>query len=135
MKKMESGKFDMEDFASQLQQLRKMGGLTGVMSMLPGVKKAKAQMAAANVDDKMVMRQEAIIGSMTIPERKKPDLIKASRKRRIASGSGTSVQDVNKLLKQYQEMTRMMKKVKKMGQKGLMRSGMADLMLPGSGLR
>ena len=103
--------------------------------MLPGVKKAKAQMAAANVDDKMVMRQEAIIGSMTIPERKKPDLIKASRKRRIASGSGTSVQDVNKLLKQYQEMTRMMKKVKKMGQKGLMRSGMADLMPPGPGLR
>ena len=91
-----------------------MGGLTGVMGMLPSVKKAQAQMAAANVDDKMVVHQEAIIGSMTVTERKKPDLIKASRKRRIAAGSGTTVQDVNKLLKQYQEMTRMMKKMRKM---------------------
>ena len=101
MKRMEEGKFDLDDFASQLRQLRKMGGLTGVMGMLPGVKKAQAQMAAANVDDKMVVHQEAIIGSMTVTERKKPDLIKASRKRRIAAGSGTTVQDVNKLLKQY----------------------------------
>ena len=131
MKKMESGKFDLDDFASQLRQLRKMGGLSGVMGMLPGVKKAQAQMAAANIDDKTVIYQEAIIGSMTVAERQKPDLIKASRKRRIASGSGTSVQDVNKLLKQYQEMTRMMKKMKKMGKKGLMRSGMPGMMPPG----
>ena len=131
MKKMESGKFDLDDFASQLGQLRKMGGLSGVMGMLPGVKKAQAQMAAANIDDKTVIYQEAIIGSMTVAERQKPDLIKASRKRRIASGSGTSVQDVNKLLKQYQEMTRMMKKMKKMGKKGLMRSGMPGMMPPG----
>lgn len=131
MKRMEEGKFDLDDFASQLRQLRKMGGLTGVMGMLPGVKKAQAQMAAANVDDEMVVHQEAIIGSMTVTERKKPDLIKASRKRRIAAGSGTTVQDVNKLLKQYQEMTRMMKKMKKMGKKGLMRSGMPGMMPPG----
>ena len=131
MKKIGSGHFDLDDFASQLRQLRKMGGLTGVMGMLPGVKKAQAQMAAANVDDKMVIRQEAIIGSMTISERKKPDLIKASRKRRIAAGSGTTVQDVNRLLKQYQEMTRMMKKMKKMGNKGLMRSGMPGMISPG----
>ena len=131
MKKIGSGHFDLDDFASQLRQLRKMGGLTGVMGMLPGVKKAQAQMAAANVDDKMVVRQEAIIGSMTVGERKKPDLIKASRKRRIAAGSGTTVQDVNRLLKQYQEMTRMMKKMKKMGNKGLMRSGMPGMISPG----
>ena len=131
MKKMEAGSFDLDDFASQLRQLRKMGGLSGVMGMLPGVKKAQAQMAAANVDDRMVIHQEAIIGSMTVTERKKPDLIKASRKRRIAAGSGTTVQDVNKLLKQYQEMTRMMKKMKKMGKKGLMRSGMPGMMPPG----
>ena len=131
MKKMGSGHFDLDDFASQLRQLRKMGGLTGVMGMLPGVKKAQAQMAAANVDDKMVIRQEAIIGSMTVAERKKPDLIKASRKRRIAAGSGTTVQDVNRLLKQYKEMTRMMKKMKKMGNRGLMRSGMPGMISPG----
>ena len=133
VKKMESGSFDLDDFASQLRQLRKMGGLSGVMGMLPGVKKAQAQMAAANVDDRMVARQEAIIGSMTRKERKKPELLKASRKIRIAGGSGTTVQDVNKLLKQYQEMTRMMKKMKKMGKKGLMRSGLPGMMPPGMG--
>ena len=78
-------------------------------------------MAAANIDDKTVVYQEAIISSMTLSERKKPNLIKASRKRRIAAGSGRAVQDVNKLLKQYQEMTRMMKKMKKMGKKNYMK--------------
>ena len=131
MKKMEAGSFDLDDFAAQLRQLRKMGGLNGIMGMLPGVKKAQAQMAAANIDDRMVIRQEAIIGSMTVKERKKPDLIKASRKVRIAAGSGTSVQDVNKVLKQYQEMTRMMKRMKKMGKKGLTRSGLPGMMPPG----
>jgi signal recognition particle subunit SRP54 len=131
MKKMEAGSFDLDDFAAQLRQLRKMGGLSGIMGMLPGVKKAQAQMAAANIDDRMVIRQEAIIGSMTMKERKKPDLIKASRKVRIAAGSGTSVQDVNKVLKQHQEMTRMMKRMKKMGKKGLMRAGLPGMMPPG----
>ena len=136
---MEAGSFDLDDFAAQLRQLQKMGGLTGVMGLLPGVKKAQAQMAAANIDDKTVVYQEAIISSMTLSERKKPNLIKASRKRRIAAGSGRAVQDVNKLLKQYQEMTRMMKKMKKMGKKGLMRSGALGMMPtgmpPGPGLR
>ncbi|MEC7490933.1 MAG: signal recognition particle protein [Pseudomonadota bacterium] len=130
MKKIEAGSFDLEDFAAQLRQLRKMGGLTGVMGLLPGVKKAQAQMASANIDDRTVVHQEAIISSMTPVERKKPDLIKASRKRRIAAGAGRSVQDVNKVLKQYQEMTRMMKKMKMMGKKGLMRSGALGAMPP-----
>ena len=133
MKRMEEGKFDLDDFAAQLRQLRKMGGLSGVMGMLPGVKKAQAQMAAANINDKTIVRQEAIIGSMTLTERRKPEIIKASRKVRIASGSGTTVQDVNKLLKQFTEMTRMMKQVKKMGKKGLMRSGLPGMMPPGMG--
>jgi len=126
--KLEKGRLDFDDFAAQLRQVRKMGGLTGVMGMLPGVAKVKNQMAAANLDDSILKRQEAIIGSMTREERKRPELIKASRKRRIAAGSGTTVQDVNKLLKQFQEMTRMMKRVRKMGQKGLMRGGMQNLL-------
>jgi signal recognition particle subunit SRP54 len=133
MKRMEAGKFDLDDFAAQLRQLRKMGGLSGIMGMLPGVKKAQAQMAAANINDKTIVRQEAIIGSMTVQERRKPEIIKASRKVRIAAGSGTSVQDVNKLLKQFTEMTRMMKQVKKMGKKGLMRSGLPGMLPPGMG--
>ena len=133
VRKMEAGSFDLDDFAAQLRQLRKMGGLSGIMGMLPGVKKAQAQMAAANINDKTIVHQEAIIGSMTRQERKKPELIKASRKMRIAAGSGTAVQDVNKLLKQFQEMTRMMKKMKKMGKKGLMRSGLPGMMPPGMG--
>ena len=126
--KLEKGRLDFDDFAAQLRQVRKMGGLSGVMGMLPGVGKVKEQMAAANVDDSIIKRQEAIISSMTPSERKRPEIIKASRKRRIAAGSGTSVQDVNKLMKQFQEMTRMMKRVRKMGKKGMMRGGMQNLM-------
>lgn len=126
--KLEKGRLDFDDFAAQLRQVRKMGGLTGVMGMLPGAAKVKNQMAAANLDDSVIKRQEAIISSMTKHERKRPELIKASRKRRIAIGSGTSVQDVNKLMKQFQEMSRMMKRVRKMGKKGMMRGGMQGLM-------
>ena len=126
--KLEKGRLDFDDFAAQLRQVRKMGGLSGVMGLLPGVGKVKEQMAAANVDDSIIKRQEAIISSMTPSERKRPEIIKASRKRRIAAGSGTSVQDVNKLMKQFQEMTRMMKRVRKMGKKGMMRGGMQNLM-------
>jgi signal recognition particle subunit SRP54 len=128
--KIQKGKFDMDDMASQFRQLRKMGGMSGVMGMLPGVAKAKKQMAAANIDDGAMARQEAIISSMTLGERSRPELIKASRKRRIATGSGTTVQDVNRLMKQFNEMTRMMKRMNKMGKKGLMRGGMAGLMPP-----
>lgn len=128
--KIQKGKFDMDDMASQFRQLRKMGGMSGVMGMLPGVAKAKKQIAAANIDDGAFDRQEAIISSMTPGERSRPELIKASRKRRIATGSGTTVQDVNKLMKQFNEMTRMMKRMNKMGKKGLMRGGMQGLMPP-----
>ena len=122
--KIQKGKFDLADLAGQLRQMRKMGGMSGIMGMLPGVAKAKKQLANANVDEGMLARQEAIIGSMTPVERRRPEIIKASRKRRIAAGSGTTVQEVNRLMKQFQEMSRMMKRVNKMGQKGLMRGAM-----------
>ncbi|HTH96075.1 MAG TPA: signal recognition particle protein [Stellaceae bacterium] len=128
--KMGKGEFDLDDLAAQLKQLRKMGGLGGMMNLLPGIGKIKKQMAEANIDDRMVKRQEAIISSMTKAERKNPKVLNASRRRRIAEGSGTTVQDVNRLLKQHQDMATMMKKVSKMGQKGMMRGGLANL-LPG----
>ena len=126
--KMQKGQFDLNDLAQQLKQLQKMGGLGGIMGMLPGVAKVQKQLSAANIDEKVLKRQEAIIRSMTRDERRKPELIKASRKQRIANGSGTSVADVNRLLKQFAEMQRMMKQVNKLGQKGLMRHGMGALM-------
>ncbi|MBT6118477.1 MAG: signal recognition particle protein [Rhodospirillaceae bacterium] len=126
-KKFEKGKFDLEDMAQQLRQMRKMGGLEGVLGLLPGIGKMKKQLAQANVDETMLVRQEAMISSMTVKERRRPEIIKASRKRRIAAGSGTSVQDINKLLKQFQEMQRMMKQMKKLGQKGMMRGGMPGM--------
>jgi signal recognition particle subunit SRP54 len=127
VRKMEKGRFDLDDLANQLRQLQKMGGLGGLMSMLPGVPKIQQQMKNAKVDDGMIRRQLAIISSMTPQERRRPEIIKASRKQRIAKGSGASIQEVNKLMKQHQEAGRMMKKVKKLGKKGLMRHG-----LPGS---
>ncbi len=131
-KKMAKGQFDLEDLAAQLRQLRKMGGMGGVMGMLPGVQKIKKQLNEANLDDRLIKRQEAIIGSMTKKERKTPNLLNASRRRRIAAGSGTTVQEINRLLKQYQDMATMMKKMNKLGQKGLMRHGIGAL-LPGGG--
>ena len=130
--KMEKGNFDLDDLAAQLRQLRKMGGMSGMMNMLPGMGKIKKQISEANIDDKMIKRQEAIISSMTKAERKNPKVLNGSRRRRIAVGSGTSVQDVNKLLKQHQDMATMMKKVQKLGKKGFMRQGLAGLM-PGGG--
>ena len=126
-KKLKKGDMDLDDLADQLDQLQKMGGLGGIMGMLPGVAKAQKQMAEANLDETMVRRQRAIISSMTQNERSRPKLIQASRKRRIAAGSGTSVQDVNKLLKQFQMMNKMMKKVGKMGNKGMMRHGLPGM--------
>ena len=123
-RKIEKGQFDLDDMAQQLGQLRKMGGMEGLLGLLPGVAKVKKQLAEQRIDDKAIKRQEAIIGSMTKGERRRPDIIHASRRRRIASGSGTSVQEVNKLLKQFQEMSRMMRQVTKLGKKGLMRSGL-----------
>ena len=131
--KMAKGKFDLDDMASQFRQMKKMGDLKGVIGMLPGMGKMKQQIENANIDDRMINRQEAIILSMTKAERKNPDLIKASRKRRIAAGAGVSVQDVNKLLKNYQQMADVMKKVSKMGKKGLMRAGLGSLLGGGGG--
>jgi signal recognition particle subunit SRP54 len=130
--KLAKGNFDLDDLAAQLKQLRKMGGMAGMMGLLPGMGKIKKQINEANIDDRMIKRQEAIISSMTKEERKNPKLMNASRRRRIASGSGTSVQDVNRLLKQHQDMADMMKKVSKMGKKGMLRQGLAGL-LPGGG--
>ena len=113
--KMQKGQFDFNDMLTQLQQVSKMGGLGGVLAMLPGVGKLQKQMASAGVDDKSIARQVAIIQSMTAQERKSPKLLNASRKRRVASGSGTTAQEINRLLKQQMEMARMMKKVGKMG--------------------
>jgi signal recognition particle subunit SRP54 len=124
VKKIEKGRFDLDDLANQLRQLQKMGGLGGLMGMLPGVPKIQQQMKGAQIDDGLIRRQLAIISSMTPHERRRPEIIKASRKQRIAKGSGASVQEVNKLLKQHQEAGRMMKKVKKLGKKGLMRHGL-----------
>ncbi len=125
--RMEKGLFDFNDMAAQLRQLQKMGGLGEVAGLMPGLGKMKKQLAEAKLDDKMLRRQQAIIGSMTKGERKRPELLKASRKQRIAAGSGTSIPDVNRLLKQYQEMTRVMKQVSKLGQKGLLRHGLSAL--------
>jgi signal recognition particle subunit SRP54 len=125
--KVKKGEFDFEDMATQLRQLRKMGGLSDIMGMLPGIGKMQKQIADAKIDNKMVGRQEAIIMSMTPKERRYPKLLNASRKRRIAQGSGTTVEDVNRLIKQHLEMSRMMKQVSKLGQKGLARAGMASL--------
>lgn len=118
-KRMMDGRFDLNDLLSQLRQMQKMGDLKGLLGLIPGMGKFKAQIDAAKIDDKVFKRQEAIILSMTPRERRNPDIIKASRKKRIADGCGLTVQEVNKLLKQYDQMADMMKKVKKMGKRGL----------------
>lgn len=132
-KKMQSGRMDLTDLLSQLRQMKRMGGLGGLMGLLPQVGNLKKQMAEANIDEKMLARQEAIILSMTPREREKPDLLKASRKRRIAAGAGVEVQDVNRLLKQFDQMRGMMKKMSKMGRKKGKKGGMPALP-PGMGL-
>jgi signal recognition particle subunit SRP54 len=128
--RMAKGQFDMNDLRNQLGQMRRMGGLSGLAAMLPGVKQVKQAMANGAVDDKVLIRMEAIIGSMTPKERTKPELLNAKRKIRVAKGSGTTVQDVNKILKMHQEMATMMKKMKKRG--GL--KGMAAMLGKGGGL-
>ena len=129
--KMLKGTFDLEDYLMQIRQMRKMGGMEGLMGMLPGVGKAKKQMAAANIDDSLLTRQEAIVLSMTPKERRKTKLLNGSRKRRIANGSGSTVQDVNRLVKQHRQMADMVKKLGKLGKKGFMRNGMPGMPGPG----
>ncbi len=134
------GQFDMNDLRSQLAQMRRMGGLGALAGMMPGMKKAQGALATAG-GDKMLIHMDAMIGSMTVKERAKPELINAKRKIRIAKGSGTTVQEVNKVLKMHQEMSTAMKKIKKMGGlKGMMamlgKGGMGGLgnALGGAGL-
>lgn len=133
-KKVMKGKgFDLEDFRDQLAQMRNMGGMAGLMDKLPGMGKM-SDAVKGQVNDKEFVKMEAIINSMTAKERQYPDLLKASRKRRIAAGSGTQVQDVNKLLKQFTQMQKMMKKMKGGGLMKMMR-GMGGGMpkMPGGG--
>ncbi len=113
--KMKKGQFDMNDLASQLGQMKKLGGMKGVLGMLPGVGKIKGQLEAAGLDDRILTRQEAIIQSMTRKERADPDLINGSRRKRIAQGAGVEVSEVNKLLKMHRQMADMMKKMGKGG--------------------
>ena len=132
-KKMMAGKFDLDDYAKQLKQITKMGSISSIVGMLPGMGQAKEALENANIDKTVLAKQGAMISSMTMKERRMPDLIKASRKKRIAAGSGTTVQDVNKLLKQFEDMSTMMKKMRKLGQKGLMRHGLGAIMPKGMG--
>ena len=119
-KRMMAGKFDMNDLRMQLQQMQKMGGLGMLAGMMPGMKKAKQAMAASGVDDKVLIHMDAIIGSMTPKERIHPELLNAKRKIRVAKGSGTSVQEINKIIKMHQEMGKAMKQLRKLGgMKGL----------------
>ena len=114
-KRMAKGQFDLNDLRMQLRQMQQMGGLGMLAGMLPGMKKAKQAIAASGVDDKVLVHMDAIIGSMTGKERARPELLNAKRKKRVATGSGTQVQDVNKVLKMHQEMSRAMKQIRKMG--------------------
>ena len=111
--KMRKGAFDLDDLAEQLNQMQKLGGMGGVLGMLPGVGKIKKQLDTAKLDDAILKRQQAIIGSMTKSERKNPKVLNASRKKRVAAGSGTSVQDINKLVKMHRQMADMMKSMGK----------------------
>lgn len=126
--KMAKGQFDLDDYAAQLKQIGKMGSISGILGMLPGMGQLKQQLDGANLDTSVLKRQQAIISSMTRQERRTPDIIKASRKRRIAAGSGVEVQEVNQLLKQFDAISGMMKQLRKLGQKGLMRHGLSALM-------
>ncbi len=117
--KLAQGNFDLEDFKKQIYQMQKLGGIKGILSMLPGVRKAKKALENSNLEDKTFLRMSAIISSMTKKEKKNPKIINGSRKKRIANGSGVDIQDVNRLLKQFKNMQIMMKKMNKHGMSGL----------------
>ena len=133
-KKMMKGEFTLEDMVDQFRKIRQMGSLEGILGMLPGAKNIKQQMAGANVDDKMLSHQEAIILAMTHKERRNPKLLNGSRRRRIATGSGTTVQEVNRVLKQHKQMSQFMKKAGKMGKLGRMPVSPAGFPGMGGGL-
>ncbi|MGQ4273660.1 signal recognition particle protein [Terrihabitans sp. B22-R8] len=131
--RLRKGQFDLNDLRDQLMQMQRMGGMSGVMGLLPGMGKMKAQLENANLDDKVLKRQSAIIGSMTAAERRNPDILKASRKKRIAAGSGTRVEDVNKLLKMHRQMADVMKMMGKGGRGGGLAGLAGKLGIPGMG--
>jgi signal recognition particle subunit SRP54 len=125
--KLQKGVFDLNDMATQLEQMLKMGGLSAMMGFLPGIGKIKDKIAETGMNDGIIRQQLAVVRSMTKHERRDYRLLNASRKRRIAAGSGTTVVEVNRLIKQFQQMQHMMKKMGKMGKKGLMRQGLKGL--------
>jgi signal recognition particle subunit SRP54 len=132
MKRFQKGQFNMNDLKSQLDQMLKMGGMQGMMSMMPGMAKMQKQLDDAGMDDKVIKRQIALIDSMTKKERANPGLLQASRKKRIAKGAGMEVSELNKLLKMQRQMSDAMKKLGKMGKKGMMRGGLGALMGKGT---
>ncbi|WP_118133336.1 signal recognition particle protein [Oceanicella sp. SM1341] len=127
MKRFQKGRFDMNDLQGQLNQMLKLGGMQGIMGMMPGMGKLSKQMEDSGFDDRIIKRQIAIINSMTKKERKLPDLMQASRKKRVAAGAGVEVSEVNKLLKMHRQMADMMKKMGKMGKKGMMRGALSQM--------
>ena len=133
VKRLQKGRFNMNDLKMQLEQMLKMGGMESVMSMMPGMGKMSKQMSAAGMDDTMLRRQIALINSMTKKERANPDLLQASRKKRIAAGAGLEVSELNKLLKQQRQMADMMKKIGKMGKGGALRQAMKGMFGKGAG--
>ena len=125
--KLKKGKFDFDDYISQIKTIRKLGGFGSMMGMIPGMSKFADKIGDADANDKMLKSQEAIVLSMTRKERRNPSLLNASRKKRLASGSGTTIQQVNTLLKQFKQISTMMKKASKMDPKSMMRSGIGKL--------
>jgi signal recognition particle subunit SRP54 len=134
-RKMTKGGFDLDDMADQLSKLGNMGGLSSMLGMLPGARDLQAKLKDARIDDKVLSRQIAIIRAMTRAERRNAKLLNGSRKRRIARGSGTEVPDVNRVVKQFMEMSRVMKRMGKLGEKGVARAGIPGLIPPGMGPR
>src|SRR6056297_74627 len=134
MKRFQKGQFNMNDLKMQLEQMMKMGGMEGIMGMMPGMAKMKGQMADAGMDDRVIRQQVALINSMTKKERANPQILQASRKKRIAKGAGLEVSDLNKLLKMHRQMADMMKKMGKMGKGGMMKQAMKGMFGKGGGM-
>ena len=127
--KIKKGKFDLEDFSKQLSQISKMGGINSLIGKIPGLGQLQNKNPSVDLDKEIVKKQQAIIFSMTPKERTTPEVLNASRKKRVASGSGSKVQDINILLKQFKQMNKMMKQMKKSGFKGLLGQGLSQFKL------
>ena len=134
MKRFQKGRFNMNDMKMQLEQMQKMGGMEGIMGMMPGMKKAAKQMENAGIDESVFKRQVALINSMTRKERANPQILQASRKKRIAKGAGLEVSELNQLLKMQRQMADMMKKMGKMGKGGALKQAMKGMLGKGGGM-